>query len=93
MINFEIFPSDETILVFSPVEAFSDFYIEIYDFWDFIKKNGYHEYCIDYFDPETSSHAQKSGELSFEEYFNMQYEDIRPDLEAYLKKANLISNQ
>lgn len=93
MIKFEIFLSDENILIYSPTESFSEFYIEIDGFWQFVVRSGYHEYCVDYYNPATSSHEQKTGELSFEEYFNMQYEDIRPDLEAYLKKANLISNQ
>jgi len=92
MIKFEIFLSDQSILIYSPTEDFAEFYIEIEGFWEFVVKNGYHEFCNDYFNPATSSHEQKTGELSFQEYFNLQYDYIRPDLEAYLKKVKLISN-
>ena len=68
-------------------ESFS---VSLDDFWDFVYKHGFHEYCNDYYDPsEHDGHGQKSGELTREEYF--EYVDdnsLKHDLAIYLKKKH-----
>ena len=90
MIKFEILKNEESILVFSSEDKFDDFHIDINDFWEYVVDKGLNGYCEDYFDPGRSAHLQNTGELSFEQYFNLKDSEIQPDLEEYIFKKNLI---
>ena len=90
MISFEILPEEGVILIFDVEDKFPDFSINMDDYWRYIKENDLHQYCIDGFDPATSSHVQKTGSLTFDEYFDQHPSFIKKDLEIYLKKKKLI---
>lgn len=68
-------------------ESFS---ISIDDFWNFVFKNGFNQYCDDYYDPrEYDGHGQRSGEFTREEYFDfLDDNSLKHDISIYLKKIH-----
>jgi hypothetical protein len=74
--------------------------IEIYynnDFMDidkeklyqFVVENNLHYWVDNFYDPkESDGHGEQTGYHSFEEYFNLPFENIEDDILLYIKQKN-----
>ena len=83
--DFDIEYDDGTIEIYNYNEE--SFSISIDEFWKFVTKNGFHEYCNDFYDPrEHDGHGQECGEFTMEEYFDIDKNSFKHDLAIYLKK-------
>lgn len=86
-ISFEVLFNEDTIIVESVDESFDTISLELYKFWDWIKRNELNAFCEDYYDPsESDGHGQRSGYLTLEEYFTQSHSLIEDDLITYLKQ-------
>lgn len=75
-----------TIEVFSS-ELYNEITIDKGDFFRWVRNKELNKWCHDYNDPgEPDGHGQKTGEYSFDEYYNLPYETIKKDLIKYIKE-------
>jgi hypothetical protein len=84
--QYDVFKEDNIISIYKTDD--STFDIGITEFWNFIKREGLHEYCNDYYDGSLPDcHGQDAGKYSEDEYFDLSYQDIKKDLKEYILKS------